>query len=260
MCMRVVKSSKPFKKLSSYFKSKKQGADKSKGESTKVEDVLNQILSDSDTSLETPDRDGNQVVFHLGEPIGIINMRKGLANIGGKMYKFNSYQVKANPIDDLPEVVKASADGDDRRTIKSKDALRQDIEDVLDENLCVEVVNIGFSTDGEFDDVVFLEGDDNIDEDASFFGSLIDDLPKDIALKFFNGKDLDSHGSANPNRDYFRYDKKGNIESTNDPGAIYYDTIFDDIVDYIMDNLETVEFPDDIQELINDYLENEDKE
>jgi hypothetical protein len=79
-------------------------------------------------------------------------------------------------------------------------------------------------------------------------------------LKFFNGEDLDSHGAANPNRDYFRYNKDGNIESTDDPGAIYYDTIFDNIVDYIMDNLETVEFPDDIQNLINDYLENEDKE
>ena len=138
--------------------------------------------------------------------------------------------------------IKASKD------ISSVSELRREIRLEIDEDLCSELVDLAYSEDGTFDTEVFIDSD-------TFFDSIIADLePKDIALKFFNGDDLDSKGPANPNREYFRYNKKENIESTDDPGAIYYDTIFDEVVDYIMDHLEDTVFPEAIQELIDNYL------
>lgn len=256
--MRVVKSSKPFKKLSSYFKSKKDKNSKKDSKSNakdvrSIEEALNQILRNPDISLDYPDNEGNQIVYYLGEPCGVINMHRGIANLGDKVYKFNSYQVKANPQDFIPEIIRASDD------MNSDNSLRHKITDALDDDLCVDIVNIGFSEFGNFEKSVFISGDSH-DDDSNFFAGLIDTPPKDVAVMFFNGSNLDSHGPANPNSDYFRYDSKGNIESTDDPGAIYYDTILDEIVDFIMDNLDTLEFPNEIQDIINDYIGTAEKE
>ena len=35
---------------------------------------------------------------------------------------------------------------------------------------------------------------------------------------------------------------------------IYYDELFDDLVDYIMDHLEDYTFPEDVQDVIDEYL------
>ena len=138
--------------------------------------------------------------------------------------------------------------------IETRSDLQQAIEDILDPDLCGQVVNIGFSDDGDFDRDVFFETDE-------FFESNLDTLSsKEVALKFFNGSDLDSKGPANPNRDYMRFDGAKNIETTDDPGEIYFDIIFDNIVDYIMDHVDDTEFPDAIQELIDEYLANNEEE
>jgi hypothetical protein len=78
-------------------------------------------------------------------------------------------------------------------------------------------------------------------------------------MKFFNGEDLDSRGPANPNRDYFRFNGYDNIESTNDPGEIYLDELDIELVDYIIDHLDDREFPDDIQEIIEEYASNKEE-
>lgn len=133
--------------------------------------------------------------------------------------------------------------------IKNISDLEQAIRDRLDEDLCVDIVNQAFSENGLFDIEVFLDSD-------NFFDMIANEESRDVALMFFNGKDLDSRGSANPNREYFRLDGYDNVESTDDPGAIYYDILLDEIVDYIIEHIEDMEFPDDIQEFIDEYLNN----
>lgn len=123
---------------------------------------------------------------------------------------------------------------------------------LLDADLCKDIIDLAYSEDGEFDQDVFVPSDDFFDT------NLYNAEPKDVALKFFNGEDLDSKGSANPNRDYFRFDGYENIESTDDPGDIYLDELDTEIVYYIMDHLDDRTFPDKVQEIINEYLDTED--
>ena len=135
-------------------------------------------------------------------------------------------------------------------SIKTISDLEQAVRNILDEDLCIDIVNQAFSEDGLFDTKVFMDSD-------TFFDMITNEESRDVALMFFNGKDLDSRGSANPNRDYFRLNSYDNVESTNDPGAIYYNELFDELVDYIIEHSdEDVDFPDTIQELIDEYLNN----
>ena len=128
--------------------------------------------------------------------------------------------------------------------------LKRHIKNALDEDLCVDIINLAFSEDGDFAFDVFTDSD-------TFFDTLIDTEPRDVALMFFNGKDLDYRGPANPNREYFRLDRKENVESTDDPGAIYYDTLIDDIVDYVIDHIDDREFPEEIQDILTEYQDKE---
>ena len=129
--------------------------------------------------------------------------------------------------------------------------LEKDIRDILDGSLCEQIVNLAFSEKGLFSSEVFSDSD-------NFFDTIIEEEPKQVAIMFFEGKNLDRHGSANPYMKYFRLNRKGNVESTNQPGEIYYEDLLDEIVDYIMENIdEDVEFPDEIQELIVEYQNKE---
>ena len=134
--------------------------------------------------------------------------------------------------------VTASSDSDYR--------LAKMIKDIMDEDLCMEVVNLAFSEDGSF-------SDEHFDEADVFFDIIANEDAMTVALMFFNGKDLDSKGPANPNRDYFRRDGKDNVESTDDPAVIYYDELLDDIVDYIVKYYDEVELPEKIQEVIDNF-------
>jgi len=133
--------------------------------------------------------------------------------------------------------------------IKKTSELERAIRDRLDEDLCVAVVNLGFSETGDFEDEVFIDSD-------TFFDTIVNTESYKVALMFFKGRDLDRRGQANPTREYFRLDSSDNVESTDDPGAIYYDTLLDDIVDYIIDHIADLEFPEDIQEIVDEYLNN----
>ena len=123
---------------------------------------------------------------------------------------------------------------------------------LLDADMCKDIVDLAYSEDNEFDQEVFVPSDDFFDE------TLYNMEPKDVAMKFFNGEDLDGKGSANPNRDYFRFDGYDNVESTNKPGKIYLDELDTEIVYYIMDHLDDRTFPDEVQEIIDKYLDTED--
>lgn len=142
-----------------------------------------------------------------------------------------------------------------RRKIKGTDKIKdikeleKAIKAVLDAEICLELVNLAYSEDNYFEDDVFI--------DAETFWDVHDnDDVKEITLKFFNGEDLDSKGPANPNRDYFRFDGYDNIESTNDPEDIYLDELDVELVDYVLEHLNDREYPEKVQKLIDNYLEN----
>lgn len=141
-----------------------------------------------------------------------------------------------------------------RKKIKSADRIKdiQELEavikDALTADLCIDLVDLAYSEDNYFDDDVFVDAD-------TFWDVHDNDDVKDIILKFFNGEDLDSKGPANPNRTYFRFDGYDNIESTDYPGDIYLNELDTEIVDYILDHLEDREFPEQIQNFVNEYLD-----
>ena len=136
------------------------------------------------------------------------------------------------------------------RITKGMRNLRHALEDELDYDLCVEIVNLAFSEDNEFSSSVFMDSD-------TFFDTLIDDEPVSVAIMFFKGKDLDDGGQANPDKEYFRLDNHEYVESTDDPGEIYYDDLLDDIVDYIMEHIDNREFPEVVQDIIAEYQDKE---
>lgn len=129
--------------------------------------------------------------------------------------------------------------------------LKRLIKDIIDPEICQEIINLAYSEDNSFADYMFMESD-------VFFDDVIANYtPMDIALIFFNGNDLDSRGNANPNREYFRFNKYDNVESTDYPEDILYDELLDDVVDFIVNHIEEFEYPESIQDIINEYLDME---
>ena len=141
------------------------------------------------------------------------------------------------------------------RSIKSSAALHRELKEILDEDLCVDVVNIGYSNDDEFADVVFIEAE-------VFWDIHSNDDAFELVKHFYDGADLDSNTaeSANPNSEYFRQDKDEDVESTDYPGDIYMDEILDDIIDYIIEHQNDRTFPEDIQEVLDNYSATTEKE
>lgn len=125
--------------------------------------------------------------------------------------------------------------------------LRKAIKSALSDDLCVDIINLAYSEDDQFVDEAFIEAD-------VFWDIQSNADAQELVLKFFNGEDLDSKGPANPNRDYFRFNGYGNIESTDYPGDIYLDDLDDEIVDYIMEHSTDREFPKNIQDILDDYM------
>lgn len=126
--------------------------------------------------------------------------------------------------------------------------LRKELKDILNEDICTEIVDMAYSEDGTFEDDAFIDAD-------TFWDVHSADDAQELVLRFFNGEDLDSRGQANPNRDYFRYNGYENIESTDYPGDIYLDLLDNEIVDYIMEHLDDREYPDEVQKIIDKYFD-----
>lgn len=127
--------------------------------------------------------------------------------------------------------------------------LKKELKDALTEDICVDLVNLAYSEDDVFTEDAFIEAE-------IFWDTHSNDDVQDMVLKFFNGEDLDSKGPANPNRDYFRFDGYENIESTDYPGDIYKEELDIELVDYVMEHLDDREFPEAIQEIIDNYMIN----
>lgn len=200
--------------------------------------TLKQIMNDPDVELGDADKDGNQEVFCCGRNIGLINASKGICEIDAKKYK-------------LPKKSNASIKSSTvMASIDTRAELEDAIYDALDSDTCLQIVEEAFSSKSMFERQVFM------DSETFFSTELVANTAKEVATKFHKGEDLDDDGPADPTKKYFRLNKAGNVESTDYPGDIYFDTLDDDIINYIMDNLEDVEFPKYIQDIIDEYLDN----
>lgn len=136
-----------------------------------------------------------------------------------------------------------------------EDELRDLIEETLDSDMCKDIVDDAFALNGRFQDDYF--------EDLGVFCELYENTedPLELAIKFWEGDDLDSdENHANPKCDYARYSSSGYIETTDYPGDVYYAENLKEIVDYIMDNLDYSDYPDEIQEIVDRYLDTNDTE
>ena len=117
-----------------------------------------------------------------------------------------------------------------------------------------EVVNAAASYDDYFSDEQFWD----IDEFCSVNFSNEDD-PLEIVRRFWFGKDWSysrgtENNGANPLCTYARYDAYGNIETCEYPGYVYFETMLDSVIGYIVDERDgDIEFPEEIQELIDNY-------
>jgi len=191
--------------------------------------ILSRLMNDPDVELGDPNDEGERDICYKGDCIGTINSSRTINwNNSEQALMFTS---KINAAEDI-----------------TRADLESSIKDELDSDVCTEIINLAFSEDNMFEDDVFTE----TEEFCNMYLSSED--ARDVAKRFYNGEDLDDGGSANPEKDYLRFNSDDNIESTDYPGDVYFDTLFDEILDYIMDHLEDREFPDNIQELIDEYL------
>ena len=135
--------------------------------------------------------------------------------------------------------------------ITDENDLREVLMAEMEADDCESVVNYAVSKDGTFQDEEFFDS-------YTFWDIYSNDSAEEMVKAFYEGDDLDSNERhANPDRDYFRMDATyGSIESTNDPGEFYKDEMLDDIVEYIIDNIDYVnsmDLSDEIMEIIDNY-------
>ena len=130
-----------------------------------------------------------------------------------------------------------------------------EIEALLDDELSnqstlKDVIDAIYSETGEFENIVFITA-------KEFYDMLVSYEPKDIAVKFVNGINLDTNRSpTKPEAKYFRFDGDDYIESTNSPDK-YYDEYIDDILDWFKDNLDAakqMKLPESILDILDDLV------
>ena len=132
----------------------------------------------------------------------------------------------------------------------SKDDLESAIRDTLDADMCFDIVQSACSEYGDFEEYDFMDSRD-------FFACFGNEYSKiaDLIDAFYSGTDLDTgENGADPYADYLRWTRYGGaVDSITDPAQFVYDDAFQDIVEYIMDNLDYDFYPEEIMELINEY-------
>lgn len=226
--------------------------------------VFQNIVRNPHITIADADKSGKSDLLYDGKNIGWIDMSRGVGWINDKQYdKYMGHGHAANyPVADDEEEY-ADDDLEDDQPIKEStkitaadetDEWADNIEDALRSELSYgrllsETLSAISSETGDFIDDVFMDADDFFD-----LNSKTDS--KDFVKDFYNGEDLDSGKEhANPDRKYFRRDSANYIQSTNDPESIYEDEMLDDVIDYILDNLDATYYPDDILDIITHYSE-----
>ena len=239
------KKFQPLKKLASLKKDKKAAAQ----DKRTLNFVSKRVLNDPNFTMGMPDKLGNQLIYQDGKEVGWVNPGQGTGWLDDTTLKVSA------PLDEsvlAAEDIESTEDIQASDTIESKSDLRRELRDLIDEDMCREIVDLAYSQDGAFGDAVF-------DDSETFFGDVIANYEaEEVARMFFFGEDLDSGGSdkdhANPTRGYFRFDGNANVESTDYPETAYYDML-DDVINYVLDHLDLDRYPEEVQELVNEYNE-----
>lgn len=143
----------------------------------------------------------------------------------------------------------------------SKDEFRDKLTELLDanENMCWDVVSNAIGEDGTFaDDYDFFESDEFFSIFLTGNSRELADRAREMINGFHDGTDLDDDSDgANPYADYLKWNSDGGIDSTDYPAEYIKDNALDEIVDYIMENMDNVSrFPEEVQDLINEYIDN----
>lgn len=125
----------------------------------------------------------------------------------------------------------------------------------LDDDKIVSIWNEYIHENNLFDDEIFdYDTMEEIIENSSEGGLYW------VNRFFYGSDDYSNEGSANPNRNYFRFNGYGNIISFDYIYNSYTDTFnhieIDDLIDYIIENNANL-FDDDIQEILDNANEEE---
>lgn len=141
-----------------------------------------------------------------------------------------------------------------------KNMIRDALED--DSVLCWKIVSNAIGYDGTFEEYDFFASDE-------FFSIFLEgrtsretaERARDMIFGFYQGTDLDTgETGANPNADYLRWDG-GDVDSTDNPADFIQSEALEDIVDYVIENKDNDrEFPDEIQSIIDEYVDNSEEE
>lgn len=141
-----------------------------------------------------------------------------------------------------------------------EDMIRDALED--DSNLCWQIVSDAIGNDGTFEKYDFFDSDE-------FFSIFLvggtsretAERARDMILGFYRGKDLDTgETGADPGADYLRWNY-GDVDSTDNPADFIQSEALDDIVDYVIENKDNDRgFPDGIQSIIDEYVDNSEEE
>ena len=252
-----------FSKLRKRGKKDSKAPQASENAGDSPEYLLDMLLNDPGVKIGKPDKVGNQDIFYKHKHLGWINGTRGTARLNFQLYK--ELMEQSTPKEDLSvdnssarnwkddDIIRASDDISDSNSIETKSDLMLALKDTLDSSSCYDVVMTGISEDGAF-------ADDEFFDSGTFFDIYGNTDAQELVEAFYDGEDLDdkSEKHANPHADYIRWSMYG-IESTDDAGQYYYDNLLDDIIDFIMDHLDDgYDFPSDVQDLIDEYLENQD--
>lgn len=144
----------------------------------------------------------------------------------------------------------------------TKDEFRDKLSQLLNDNpnMCWDIVSYAIGKDGTFaDDYDFFDADEFF---SVFLGSGnsrdLAEHAREMITGFHDGTDLDDDSDgANPYADYLKWNSNGDIDSTDYPAEYIRDNGLEDIVDYVMENIDNVDsYPEEVQDLIYDYLDN----
>lgn len=225
--------------------------------------VFQNIVRNPHITIADADKSGKSDILYDGNNIGWIDMSRGVGWINDKQYdKYMGHGHADNyPVDDEEEYIDDDLEGDqpiEESTMitaaNETDEWADNIEDALRSELSYgrllsETLSAISSETGDFIDDVFMNADDFFDLNSKANS-------KDFVMEFYNGEDLDSgEDHANPGRKYFRRDSNNSIQSTDHPESIYEDELLDDVINYILDNLDDTYYPDDILDILNKYVE-----
>ena len=132
----------------------------------------------------------------------------------------------------------------------TEDDFRAKLREILTEDMCWNIVGQAISEDGTWaEDYDFFDATEFAEIFGKSFREIIDGMRRGYDL------DKDPPGPpGNPFADYYKWDGD-TIDTTNHPETYIYEEALEDIIDYIVDNMDNDWYPDEVVEAIEEYQE-----